>query len=322
MDQPEANAVSSSAAVGADQRFDELWALHRPYILGLAKRTLGESSEAEDVVQEAFDRLARANVDEIDDVRGWLAVVTRRLCLDRIRSARARHETPGSALVDAWPLFGRAAVAGADEALDPADRVTLDDQVQLALAIVLDRLTPAERTAFLLHDVFGFPFDDVGAIVGRTAAACRQLASRARRSIRSDEGPVRSEPNIDRGRVLAERFIAACAGGDLGELVELLDPEVAGLATLVGGQVLTESEGRDVVAERLMLLFGPESGRTLVPISIEDETGFIAFDGYHAVSVIRASERDGKLVHFHAVVRFPPSFGEEEGGVGNDFGAE
>ena len=123
-------------------------------------------SDAEDVVQEAFSRLARANVDEIDDLRGWLTVVVRRVCLDYLSSAHTRHEsTPGYLTDDGTQALGQ-------RPADPADRVTLDDQVQLALALVLDRLSPAERTAFVLHDVFGFPFDAVGELVGRTPTTC------------------------------------------------------------------------------------------------------------------------------------------------------
>lgn len=106
--------------------------------------------------------------------------------------------------------------------MDPADRITLDDEVQLALALVLDRLTPPERTAFVLHDVFGFPFDAVGDLVGRTPAACRQLASRARARVQTGKPPGRSDVEITRQRVLAERFIAACAGGDISDLLRPL----------------------------------------------------------------------------------------------------
>src|SRR5205823_4555438 len=153
---------------------------------------------------------------------GWLAVVARRLCLTRLRAAHVRHEAVG---VEAQ------IVADAD----PIDRVTLDDEVQAALAVVLDALTPAERTAFVLHDVFGFPFDAVAAIVGRTPAAVRQLASRARRAIRRDQLPSAAAFSDTREHDIAvERFIAACAGGDIGALVAVLDPDVDGHAELLG----------------------------------------------------------------------------------------
>ena len=174
---PKAAALQSPT--GSDPRFAVVWRDDRDRMLQLARRMLGDSTEAEDVVQEAFGRLARVDLDELNDVQGWLAVVVRRLCLDRIRSARFRHEsTTLSSLPDGVISLPP------ELAADPADRVTLDDQVQLALAVVLDRLSPAERTAFVLHDIFGFPYAAVGETVGRSTAACRQLASRARRAIR------------------------------------------------------------------------------------------------------------------------------------------
>ena len=194
-----------------DSDFDKAWRTYRPRLVAQAARTLRDDDAAEDVVQEAFRRLSSMPLDEIEDIGGWLSVVVRRLCLNRLRAAFARHEASTDGMF-------ATAVAG----IDPADRVTLDDEVQLALAVVLDRLTPPERTAFVLHDVFGFPFDAVGAIVGRTPAACRQLASRARRSIRVEPGPgapARVDP--ERHREVVERFIAACTGGDIADFTSI-----------------------------------------------------------------------------------------------------
>src|SRR3954465_12341720 len=164
----------------ASAEFRAAWRANRRFVQQLATRTLGDAVEAEDVVQETFDRLARVDPAELDDVRGWLAVVARRLGLERIRSAYARRESvTGAPMADLGTNLHRT------DSVDPADRVTLDDEIQVALAVVLDRLTPAERTAFVLPDLFGFSFAAVGEIVGRTPAACRQLASRARRSVRT-----------------------------------------------------------------------------------------------------------------------------------------
>src|SRR4051812_48601370 len=217
-----------------DPRFDEVWREDRGRMVALARRTLGDAAEAGDVVQEAFDRLARVDFDELQDVGGWLAVVVRRRCLDRIRSAHFRHES-----VTLGSLPDGVISLPPELAADPADRITLDDQVQLALAVVLDRLSPAERTAFVLHDIFGFPYAAVGEIVGRSIVACRQLASRARRAIRegSDGGRdevSRTDIDDEQHRALSERFIDACAGGDIGELMEVLDPDVVGEATIFG----------------------------------------------------------------------------------------
>jgi RNA polymerase sigma-70 factor (ECF subfamily) len=277
---------------------DVLWREHQAPLRSIAARILHDGREAEDVVQEAFARLARRDVAGIDDVRGWLTVVVRRLCLDRLRSAYTRHESPTTGvLADALPT-------GAG--VDPADRVTLDDQVQLALAMVLDRLTPAERTAFVLHDVFGFPFDAIAEIVGRSAGACRQLARRARASIRSAGPPASVDVRDAAHRELTERFIAACSGGDLGELMTLLDPDVSGEAVLHGyGVVGHPVKGRDVVARRLLEFFGPTSGTTLVPVPIVGRPGFVALDRSGVGVVVRLDERDGlvHLIHSYIGVR-------------------
>ncbi|HEV7760037.1 MAG TPA: sigma-70 family RNA polymerase sigma factor [Acidimicrobiales bacterium] len=285
--------------ISADPAIAEVWQAHHRYLVNLAARTLGDRTEAEDVVQEAFGRLTTVPLAELDDVRGWLTVVVRRLSLNRLRSAyRRREESVG------------APVGDLDD--DPADRITLDDQVQQALAVVLDRLSPAERTAFVLHDVFGFPFDAVGEIVGRTAAACRQLASRARRSIQSDAPPLAPAPTsvavartAERRRELAERFAAACAGGDIGELMAVLDPDVAGDAVLVGGRLLNHVEGAAAVASRIVALLGPDSGATLVPMDLEGQAGVVALDRGRFVAAIRLDEQDGLVHHIHTFVVRP-----------------
>jgi RNA polymerase sigma-70 factor (ECF subfamily) len=168
-----------------ESAFDQAWRDNRRYLLDVAYRMLGSISEAEDIVQDAFARLVRADRGEIDDIRGWLVVVVSRLCLDQLRSARSQRET----YVGPWlpePL-----IQPPGEAFDPAERVTLDDSVRMALLVVLERLTPAERAAFVLHDLFRFSFEDVARIVGRSAEACRQLASRARHHVQQQTGPAR-----------------------------------------------------------------------------------------------------------------------------------
>jgi RNA polymerase sigma-70 factor (ECF subfamily) len=279
------------------RRIDDAWRNEHAYLVGLASRMLHGRSDADDVVQEAFSRLARANVDEIDDLRGWLIVVVRRLCLDFLSSAHTRREsTPGWLADEGLQALGQGPG-------DPADRVTLDDQVQLALAVVLDRLTPAERTAFVLHDIFGFPFDAVAELVGRTPAACRQLASRARRSIRADAHPAHADVDIGSRSLLAERFIAACAGGDINALMALLDPAVDGEATLIGHGPLPRVEGRAAVAKRILEFFGSRTNRLLIPLPVETSPGIAAFDHGRVLAVVKLDESDGVVRHLHAVVR-------------------
>jgi RNA polymerase sigma-70 factor, ECF subfamily len=279
---------------------EDVWRHDRSYLLGMANRMLGDAAAAEDVLQEAFSRLARVDLDEIDDMRGFLAVVVRRLCLDRLRSAHARHESPAG---EAWPL-GQL-VGRQDDGLDPADRVTLDDQVQLALGVVLDRLTPAERTSFVLHDVFGFPFTAVAEMVGRTPAACRQLASRARRSIRTTAPVAPVDTEITESQLVTERFIAACAGGDITELMAVLDPDIEGVAKLIGGGELARARGRHLAAWRLVALFGPLTERRLQPVVIEGGPAVVAVERGVAVALLQLEVANGVVHHIHAFVTPP-----------------
>ena len=216
---------------------EQAWEAHRRVALDVAYRLLGSLTDAEDAVSEAYARLARRPVDEIGDVRGWLVVVVSRICLDQLGSARAKREQ----YVGEWlpePIVDS----------DPADRVTLDDSVRMALLVVLERLSPAERVAFVLHDVFALSFDEVAEAVGRTPAACRQLASRARRHIQAD-GLARFPVDRAEEAAVTARFAAACETGDLGSLAELLDPEVVFRAD-GGGRVQAPRrpvQGRDTV---------------------------------------------------------------------------
>jgi RNA polymerase sigma-70 factor (ECF subfamily) len=271
-------------------------------MVGLARRMLDDAGEAEDVVQEAFDRLARVDLDELDDARGWLAVVVRRLCLDRIRSARFRHES-----VTLGSLPDGIISIPPELAVDPADRITLDDQVQLALAVVLERLSPPERTAFVLHDIFGFPYAAVGEVVGRSTVACRQLASRARRAIREGsevrrDDVRRADIEDEQHRAVAERFIEACAGGDITALMEVLDPDVVGEATLFGFGPLVTSAGRPVIAQRLLGLFGPGTDSMLIPMTVERLPGVVAFVHRRVAAVVRFETEDGLIRDIRALV--------------------
>src|SRR3954447_25753062 len=208
-----------------DTYLDTAWREHHQALLDVAYRVLGSMSEAEDAVQEAFSRLMRADRAAIRDVRGWLVVVTSRICLDQLGSARA----PREAYVGTWlpePLLSYS--PGNGTTADPADRITLDESVRMALLVVLEQLTPPERVAFILHDVFQLPFEAIGEVVGRSPAAARQLASRARRRVAdADAGrPARFTVDAAEERAVADRFLAAAQGGDLDALTELLAPDV------------------------------------------------------------------------------------------------
>src|SRR5437016_2190002 len=203
-----------------DAAFADAWREHRRYVLDVAYRMLGTVGDAEDVVQETFSRLLRQDPEQIQDVRGWLVVVATRLCLDQLRSARSRRES----YVGPW--LPEPVVEG--DTADPAGRITLDDSVRMAMLVVLERLTPAERATFVLHDVFQFAFEDVATIVGRSPEASRQLASRARRRIQEETVPARFDVDPAALSRVAERFITASTEGDLAALEDVLDPRVVG----------------------------------------------------------------------------------------------
>jgi RNA polymerase sigma-70 factor (ECF subfamily) len=279
----------------ADPALDGIWRAHHRYLLDVAYRMLGSVSEAEDIVQDAFAKLLDADLGEIQDVRGWLVVAVTRRCLDQLRSARARRE------VYVGPWLPEPVIPPAEGA-DPADRVTLDDSVRMALLIVLEQLSPAERAAFVLHDVFQFSFEEVASIVGRSPEACRQLASRARRRVRAEATPARFQVDpADLSRV-AERFVAAASNGDLDALMHVLDPNVVG-HTDSGGFVAglrRPIAGRQLVATRI-LAFLRHQKVNLVPMPVNGEPGLLAFQDGRLVAVIALEVRDGLITHLHGI---------------------
>ena len=283
-----------------DARIGDIARTEHRHLLDVAFRMLGDLSRAEDMVQEAFLRLARSDLDSIRDVRGWLVVVVGRLCLDHLRSASVRRETSTE---QSTLEFATMAAASADRDADPADRVTLDDSVRAALLTGLEHLTPPERTAFVLHDVFQFPFDTIGSIVGRTPTACRQLASRARQRLRTESVPIRSHIESPEHHVVVERFMAAAAGGDLGALVDVLDPEVSGAGT--PGGVITAaappSYGPTKVARRVIGYVGPQTGTTLVSWFVNDQPAVLVTKDGSIIVVLLLNIRDGLIEHVHAV---------------------
>ncbi len=190
---------------------------HRGHLRAVAYRMLGSLSEADDAVQEAWLRLRRVDAAELINLGGWLTTVVGRICLDQLRSRRARREEPlDTHLPDP--------VISPDAGLDPEQEVLLADAVGLALLVVLETLTPAERLVFVLHDMFAVPFDEIGPIVGRSSAAAKQLASRARRRIEGSALDV--EPDPGRQREVVGAFLAASRAGDFEALVAVLDPDI------------------------------------------------------------------------------------------------
>ncbi|MGA7131553.1 MAG: RNA polymerase sigma factor SigI [Mycobacterium sp.] len=235
----------------ASDQISEAWRRHRPYLVNLAYQVLGDVGDAEDVAQEAFLRLSRADLSEIEDVRAWLTVVTGRLCLDQVRSARARYER-------AVELGPEVAALNQSRRPDPADRVTLDDEIRTALLEVLRRLSPGERVSFVLHDVFGLPFDAIAETVGRPAGTCRQLARRARAKFAVAQ-PKPGEVSVAEHQVVTEKFITACANGDLDALAAVLDPTVWGVGNVLTDPALPPqiNHGPHDVAVNLLRYLGP-----------------------------------------------------------------
>jgi RNA polymerase sigma-70 factor (ECF subfamily) len=278
----------------------QAWNDHRPYLVDLAFRMLGDIGAAEDAVQDAFARLLRVRPGEIADERGWLIVVTSRLCLDQIRSARARRERPHDAHeIEFVP--GDQPSAPRQESGDPADRVTLDDNVRLALLVVLQRLSPAERVVFVLHDIFGIPFGSIAQTVGRPVPTCRQLARRARQKIADSQGGTTFEVGPSEHRQVTEKFIAACAGGDLDGLLQVLAPDAWG--EFDGGP--DDPRARGVirgavrVARRLLHFWGP--GTTLVTHPVAGQPALLGFVDRALAGVLVFTMRDGKIQAVHVI---------------------
>ncbi|MBN9362120.1 MULTISPECIES: sigma-70 family RNA polymerase sigma factor [unclassified Devosia] len=230
----------------------------------VAYRMLGSSSEAEDAVQEAWLRLSRADTSGVDNLSGWLTTVVARVCLDMLRSRRSRREEP----------LDQPAAETLAERADPEQELATADSLGVALLVVLETLPPPERVAFVLHDMFDLPFEEIAPIVGRSTDAARQLASRARRRVKG--GSAGFEPSRERHRSVVEAYLRASRSGDLAALLAVLDPQVvlrADASAVPAGMAL-QSSGAEIVARRALVGFMPEAELALV-------------DGEAAVVVLR-----------------------------------
>jgi RNA polymerase sigma-70 factor (ECF subfamily) len=273
-----------------DLTVDAAWRRHHKRVLDVCYRMLGTLTDAEDAVQETFARLTRTGVDGIDDVEGWLVRVAGRVCLDTLRAGATRRKYLG-------PWLPEPLVEFASAEPDPADQVTLDDSVRLALLAVLRTLSPAERVAFVLHDVFGLTFGEIGEIVGRSPAAARKLASRARAVIRDD-----TEPRFDvapaQAQAVAERFAAACSDGDLAALSSVLAPDVVGEFDS-GGRIAGAPQEPQVGSELVSVvlaasLFGADAEFHVAGVNGQPGV-VVSLGGY--VMVVIGLETDGQVVH-------------------------
>jgi RNA polymerase sigma-70 factor (ECF subfamily) len=284
-------------SLSSTDQIADAWRRHRPYLVNLGYQIIGDVGDAEDIAQEAFLRLSRMDPKEIEDVRGWLTVVTSRLCLDLVRSARARYERPTD--TGQGDQQGRPALVDESLRADPADRVTLDDEVRAALLEVLRRLSPGERVAFVLHDVFGVPFDTIADTVGRPVGTCRQLARRARAKFTGAQAKL-TEVAPAEHQLVTEKFITACANGDIVALTAVLDPTVWGVGTVLADPAPPPqvNHGPHDVATNLLRYLGP--GATLVTGPAGERT-VLAFADRRLFAAIVLTIRDGLITKIEAL---------------------
>ena len=270
-------------------RLAERFEQHRPRLRAVSYRMLGSLSEADDAVQEAWLRLSNADTRGVDDLGAWLTTVVARICLNVLRSRATRREEPFDAYVPD-------PVVSAPDAVDPADEALIADSVGLALLVVLNQLAPAERLAFVLHDVFDVPFERIAPIVDRSEPATRQLASRARRRLRSTDAP---ETDLAEQWELVDAFLAAARDGDFEALLKVLDPDVVlradgGTAGL--GESRIERGARAVASGAVRFrTLGYVSRRALV----NGAPGVVTFDGEAPIAVAGFTVAGGKIVEMN-----------------------
>ncbi|MGH2754313.1 MAG: sigma-70 family RNA polymerase sigma factor [Actinomycetota bacterium] len=263
------------------KRFEE----HRAHLRAVSYRMLGSVPEAEDAVQESWLRLSRADAKEIENLAGWLTTVVARVCLNMLQARKTRREQPTGVHVPD-------PIVSLHDASDPEQETLLADSVGLALLVVLDTLNPAERLAFVLHDMFAVSFEEIGHIVGRSPTAARQLASRARRRVRG-QVPV-SDPDLSRQREVVDAFLAAAREGDFEALLEVLDPDVVLRADRGAAEGSIEIIGARAVARQAVAF--SEVARFSRPALVNGAAGLVTAPGGEPFSVMGFTIRNGQIV--------------------------
>jgi RNA polymerase sigma factor (sigma-70 family) len=270
-------------------RFEE----HRPHLRAVAYRMLGSLAEADDAVQDAWLRLSRAGAGEVENLGGWLTTIVARICLNMLRSrATRREERLDAHLPDP--------VISPEGSLQPEEEALLADSVGLALLVVLDSLSPAERLAFVLHDMFDLPFDEIAPMVGRSPTAARQLASRARRRVKGAEIPA-PDPDLARQRDVVDAFFRAARGGDFDALVALLDPDVV-LRSDFGARrpaAARVTQGAAAVARQALIAAFPDA--QLHPALVNGAAGVVVTVRGRPFAVLGFTVTDGKIVEIDAI---------------------
>ena len=271
---------------------------HRPHLRAVAYRMLGSFAEADDAVQDTWLRLSRASADEVDNLGGWLTTVVARVCLNMLRSRNLRRE-------EALGVHVPDPVISTDEELQPEEEAVLADSVGLALLVVLDTLTPAERLAFVLHDMFELPFEEIAPMVGRTPVAARQLASRARRRVKG-AGVAAPDPDLARQREVVNAFFAAARGGDFDALVAVLDPAVVLRAdtgaALPGATQLIH--GAEAVARQALSGLAPAISRPalrLHPALVNGAAGVVVTMRGRPITLVGFTVAGGRIAEIDAI---------------------
>jgi RNA polymerase sigma factor (sigma-70 family) len=266
----------------------EQFEANRTHLQAVAYRMLGSLSEADDAVQESWLRLSRSDTSEISNLGGWLTTVVARICLDMLRSRKSRREEPRGSVVPEGGVDQR-------DGIDPEEEMELSDSVGQALLIVLDTLSPAERLAFVLHDLFEVPFNEIAPIVGRSETAARKLASRARSRVR--EAGRRKEADHPAGREVVDAFLKASREGDFDALLTLLDPDVVLQADRAAVSVGAPGEVRGARAVARQVSW---RARGAQPALVNGAVGAVAQRGRQSL-VFRFTIKSGKIVEIHVV---------------------
>lgn len=270
----------------------ELFEEYRPHLRAVAYRMLGSLTEADDAVQDAWLRFSRAGVSEVENPGGWLTTIVARICLNMLRARRTRRE-------ESLEVHLPDPVISTVGELQPEEEALLADAVGLALLVVLDTLAPAERLAFVLHDMFAVPFEEIAPMVGRTPTAARQLASRARRRVQRADIP-EPEPDFSRQRVVVDAFFAAARRGDVDALVAALDPDVV-LRADFGARHAASTVIRGAAAVARNARLGANPAAELHPVLVNGAAGVVVTVRGRPINVMAFTVSGGKIIEIDVI---------------------